>query len=174
MTTSDYDPESQAERRRVLQNDARVREQSRNGDTSSYLDHVEPLLGGRFAVTEHQTITGVVSPSPPPLPTNSPWHGSDPVPDEPPLGYRIDAMPEQESSMAMWSSSIEATGPASADAPSLSDSASLGDAQRAGAGPSSSQTGTRLGGPGGLICQPCPTVHDERAGPPSNKDDGNG
>jgi hypothetical protein len=32
MTT--YDPEDQAERRRVLQNDTRVRDQSRNGYTS--------------------------------------------------------------------------------------------------------------------------------------------
>ena len=99
MTT--YDPESQAERRRVLQNDARLREQSRNGDTGTYLSHTHSEVGGRFAVTEHQTITGVISPSPPPLPANSPWHGSDPVPDEPPLGYRIDAMPELESSTVL-------------------------------------------------------------------------
>ena len=52
-----YDPEDQAERRRVLQNDARVRDQSRNGDTSTYLDHARSEVGGRFAVTEHQTIT---------------------------------------------------------------------------------------------------------------------
>jgi hypothetical protein len=85
MTTSDYYPESQAERRRVLLQDADVRNRS-----GTYLSHTHSELGGRFAVTDHQTITGVVSPSPPPLPANSPWHGSDPVPDEPPLGYRID------------------------------------------------------------------------------------
>jgi hypothetical protein len=79
----------QAERRRVVRNDERVR----NGDTSTYLDHAHSDLGGRFAVTERQTITGVVSPSPPPLPANSPWAGSDPVPDEPPLGYAIDETP---------------------------------------------------------------------------------
>jgi hypothetical protein len=90
MTT--YDPEDQNERRRVLLNDARVREQSRNGDTGTYLSHTHSELGGRFAATDHQTITGVVSPLPPPLPANSPWHGSDPVPNEPPLGYRIDEM----------------------------------------------------------------------------------
>jgi hypothetical protein len=94
MTTSDQ--EEQAERRRVLANDARLRDQSRDGDTGTYLSHTHSEVGGRFAVTEHQTITGVVSPAPPPLPTNSPWAGSDPVPDEPPLGYRIDAMPECE------------------------------------------------------------------------------
>ena len=77
MTT--YDPEDQAERRRVLINDARVRDQSRNGDTGTYLSHTHSELGGRFAVTDHQTITGVVSPAPPPLPSNSPWHGADPV-----------------------------------------------------------------------------------------------
>src|SRR6516165_8426909 len=88
--TDDDDPESQVERRRVLLNDARVREQSQNGDTGTYLSHTHSELGGRFALTEHQTITGVVSPAPPPLPANSPWHGRDPVPDEPPLGYRID------------------------------------------------------------------------------------
>jgi hypothetical protein len=87
MTT--YDPEDQAERR--------VRDQSRNGDTGTYLSHTHSEVGGRFAVAEHQTINGVISPAPPPLPANSPWHGSDPVPDEPPLGYRIDAMPELES-----------------------------------------------------------------------------
>src|SRR5262249_53304186 len=94
MTT--YDPEDQAERRRVLANDARLRDQSHNGDTGTYLSHTHSEVGGRFAGTEHQTITGVVSPSPPPLPANSPWHGSDPVPDEPPLGYRIDTMPALE------------------------------------------------------------------------------
>jgi len=95
MTT--YDSEDQAERRRVLINDARVREQE---STGTYLSHTHSDLGGRFALTEHQTITGVVSPSPPALSANSPWAGSDPVPDEPPLGYRIDAMPELESSAA--------------------------------------------------------------------------
>jgi hypothetical protein len=44
MTT--YDPEDQAERRRVLANDARVRDQSRNGDTSAFIDHYSPELGG--------------------------------------------------------------------------------------------------------------------------------
>src|SRR6516162_4701971 len=88
MTT--YYPEDQEERRRVLLNDARVREQARNGDTGTYLSHTHSELGGRFALTEHQTITGVVSPAPPPLPSTSPWAGPDPVPHEPPLGYRID------------------------------------------------------------------------------------
>ena len=61
MTISDQ--EDQEERRRVLQNDARVR----NGDTSAYIDHAHSELGGHYAGTEQQTITGVVSPAPPPL-----------------------------------------------------------------------------------------------------------
>jgi hypothetical protein len=43
MPTSDEI--SQAERRRVLRNDARVREQSRNGDTSAYVDQLFPRAG---------------------------------------------------------------------------------------------------------------------------------
>jgi hypothetical protein len=92
------DQEDQAEKRGTLLNDARVCNQSQNGDTGTYLSHTHSELGGRFAVAEHQTITGVVSPSPPPLPANSPWHGSDPVPDEPPLGYRIDDLNSFEES----------------------------------------------------------------------------
>jgi hypothetical protein len=94
MTTDD--PESQAERRRVLRNDERVRNQSRNGDTSSYIDHYSPEMGGRFSSEGAATVVGTTPNPCPPLPENSPWR-SDPVPDEPPLGYRIDAMPEPES-----------------------------------------------------------------------------
>jgi hypothetical protein len=140
MTTDD--PESQAEKRRVLRNDERVRNQSRNGDTSSYLDHAHSDLGGRFAVTEHQTITGVVSPSPPPLPANSPWHGSDPVPDEPPLGYRIDAMPELESPTGFFPAPVATDDPA--DAPSGGSGPATPSGlvfERAGSSPSSEEQG---------------------------------
>jgi hypothetical protein len=61
---------------------------------STYLHHTHSELGGRFATTGHETITGIASPAPPPLPPTSPWAGPDPVPDEPSLGYAIDAMPE--------------------------------------------------------------------------------
>jgi hypothetical protein len=95
MTT--YDPEDQVERRRVLINDARARDHSRNGDTSSYINHYSPEMGGRFSNVGAATVVGQ-SPNPyPPLPENNPWR-SDPVPPEPPLGYRIDAMPEPECS----------------------------------------------------------------------------
>jgi hypothetical protein len=136
MTTSDQ--EDQAEKRRTLFNDARVREQSRDGDTgSTYLSHTHSELGGRFAVTEHQIITGAVSPSPPPLPANSPWHGSDPVPDEPPLGYRVDAMPELETSTGVPSISS----PVATDDPAVAPSSTVQQAygglmsERAGSSP---------------------------------------
>jgi hypothetical protein len=140
MTTDD--PESQAERRRVLANDVRVREQSRSGDTGTYLSHTHSELGGRFAVTDHQTITGVVSPAPPPLPANSPWHGRDPVPDEPPLGYRIDAMPELEPPPIVASSSPSVDAAQATDDPAPAPSGGSGPAtlgglvsERAGSSP---------------------------------------
>ena len=138
MTTSDQ--EDQAEKRRTLLNDARVREQSRDSDTGTYLSHTHSEVGGRFAVTEHQTITGVVSPAPPPLPANSPWHGSDPVPDEPPLGYDINAMPDPENPTGVFSISP----PAATDDPAHAPSGGSGPApsgglmsERAGSSPSS-------------------------------------
>jgi len=88
MTT---DQEEQAERRRVLLQDADVRRQQQEGST--YLDQYHSEVGGRFSVTQNESVTGRVSPKPPPLPANSPWHGPDPVPDEPPLGYRVDGCP---------------------------------------------------------------------------------
>jgi len=132
----DSDPESQAERRRVLINDARVRDQQ---STGTYLSHTHSELGGRFALTEHQTITGVVSPAPPQLPSNSPWHGPDPVPDEPPLGYDVNALPI-ESSMPHL---IEDPGAPVAEAPPSEVAPPSADAVETstGAPPSSKQAG---------------------------------
>jgi hypothetical protein len=89
--TDDNDPESQAEKRRVLINDARVREQSRNGDTSSYIDHYSPEMGGRFS---HQGAATVIGQSPVPAypSASSPWCGPDLVGDEPPLGFDVNAL----------------------------------------------------------------------------------
>jgi hypothetical protein len=178
--------EEEQERCETLENDKLVREAEhrriqREGTTMH--QHAQSAAndeaGGRFASVNPTTVIGVQPlPTYPQLPANSPWHGSDPVPDEPPLGYRIDAVPEQEPSMAVGGlPSIEATGPASADAPSLSDLASLGDAQRAGAGPSSSQTETRLGGPAAVsfASRPDTFIPNVNAGSPSsNRDDDNG
>jgi hypothetical protein len=84
MTT--YDPEDQAERRSVLRNDARLRDQSRNGDTSSYINHYSPEMGGRFSNVGAATVVGT---TPNPYPAASAPFQRDPVPDEPGLGYRI-------------------------------------------------------------------------------------
>jgi hypothetical protein len=73
----------QDEKRRVLANDLPLR------SGGAYLDHVEQSPGGRFSAVGAQTIVGQ-SPNPyPPLPDTSPWHGEDPVGQEPGLGYRI-------------------------------------------------------------------------------------
>jgi hypothetical protein len=116
MTPGPEDDVSQDEKRRI------IRDQSRNGDTGTYLSHThadEISGGGRFAAVSPATIVGQDPQMKyPQLPSSSPWHGSDPVPDEPPLGYPIDAMSEFDSSAA---ASAEATG--GAEAPSTPASA---------------------------------------------------
>jgi hypothetical protein len=114
--------EEERERRETLENDRRVREQSRNGDTGTYLSHTHSEVGGRFAIDEHQTITGVVSPAPPPLPSTSPWSGAQPEPGpEEPLGYEINRLTPFELEPSMAQSSVDhAQAPGGAEAPSLS------------------------------------------------------
>jgi hypothetical protein len=57
---------------------------------STYLDRAradaeqERLAGGRFKAELAAAVSAI--PTYPALPENSPWHGPDPVPDEPPLG----------------------------------------------------------------------------------------
>jgi hypothetical protein len=86
--------EEQRERRETLLQDADLRRRQSQGST--YLDAHHSELGGRFGSLETETVTGRPSPQPPPLPANSPWAGPDVVPREPPLGYRIDQMPEHD------------------------------------------------------------------------------
>ena len=92
MPTEPSEPEDeQDEKRRILANDLSVR------DSGTFLSHTHSEAGGRFASVESQQVIGRDGPPHyPALPASSPWHGTDPVPDEPPLGYRIDAMPELE------------------------------------------------------------------------------
>jgi hypothetical protein len=98
MTTSDQ--ENQDERRRVLQNDARVREQSRNGDTGTYLSHTHiDDAGGRFAAVNAAGIVGQSPGIAAQYPAASAAHQTE-LPPEQPLGYRVDAMPGDELSMA--------------------------------------------------------------------------
>jgi hypothetical protein len=95
------------------------------------------------------------------------------LPPELPTGHDINEMPPLEPSTVH--ASVEATGPASADAPLLSDSASLSDVQRAGAGPSFSQTETRLGGPARASHLPPGPARTRRdAGSPSSTTDDEG
>jgi hypothetical protein len=77
---------SQAERRRVLRNDARVREGSTFRDFADSGVGNEGRESGRFKKLD---TTPVVHP----LPANSPWSGEQPSPgDEPALGYPIDQL----------------------------------------------------------------------------------
>jgi hypothetical protein len=86
MTT--YDPEDQAERRRVLRNDQRAREQG-----STLMDHSHnDLAGGRFAQVGAQTVVGKTTPDPwPKMPKDNPW-AHDPVPAECPFGVAVETV----------------------------------------------------------------------------------
>ena len=96
MTPGNEDLFSQDEKRSVLEDDRRVLAQRKQSEASSYLDQYHSDVGGRFKVEERETITGRVSPKPPPLPSTSPWSGSQPEPGiEPPTGYCIDEMPSE-------------------------------------------------------------------------------
>jgi hypothetical protein len=130
--------DEQAERRATLLQDVDLRrrqEREQRERGSTYLDHHQSELGGRFGSIETETITGKPSPQPPPLPANSPRAGPDIVPPEPPTGFEIDAMTLLEPSAV----AVEATDPASADAPS--SVSPLAHEQRADAGPFSSEKG---------------------------------
>jgi hypothetical protein len=67
--------------------------------TSTYLDHVEPSPGGRFAeaarrerLAKPQIVGTEPSARYPHLPASSPWAGPDLVGVEPPLGVEINAL----------------------------------------------------------------------------------
>jgi hypothetical protein len=145
LTMTIPDPEPQDKKRALLADDARVRDalradQSRNAST--YLDHVEPPLDGRFGVTEHRTITGVASPVLPPLPATSPWSGSQPEPSiEPPTGYCIDEMVPLEPATSPSPVEAQAIGDlTSGDDASLPDLPLANVKQRGVRSPSSSST----------------------------------
>ena len=102
--------DEQRERERVLHNDELVREQA-----GTFMSHTHSDVGGRFSAVGAQTVVGAE-----PI-TNYPAaaaHQRDPVPDEPPLGYRIDAMPEQEPSTVLSSPCPVEVTDDPADAPS--------------------------------------------------------
>ena len=112
--------EEQAERRRVLANDQRVKEQS-----WTFLSHTHMDEGGRFAqVTTAQIVGADPIPN---YPAAAP-HQRDPVPIEPPLGYCVNHLTPHELEPSF--PSVQATGPTPDDAPSPN---SLG--QRTDVGP---------------------------------------
>src|SRR5262252_7677577 len=113
----------QAERRATLENDRRVREQSKNGDTGTFLSHTHiDDAGGRFATVNAAKIVGQSPAIAASYPAASAAHQTE-LPPEPSLGFSIDELPGFESSMATSSSSVEATGDP-ADAPSSDDGGS--------------------------------------------------
>ena len=104
--------EEQAERRRVLANDQRVKEQS-----GTFMSHThDDLAGGRFAKVSPQTVVGA---EPVPNYPAAAAHQHDPVPIEPPLGYSVnDLTPhELEPSMVSAYPVVEAQAGPADDAP---------------------------------------------------------
>jgi hypothetical protein len=84
------DEVSQRERREVMRNDRRVREASTYHSIA--LGSVDDERQGRYASAGNKaTVIGSSPIQYPTQPANSPWH-RDPVPDEPPLGYDINAL----------------------------------------------------------------------------------
>jgi hypothetical protein len=79
---------SQSQRRKVLENDRKI--------LSSYLDHAQASAdadrGGRFAAIGKTTVTGAGPIQYPRLPLNSPSNQAAMTPQEPSLGYDINAM----------------------------------------------------------------------------------
>jgi hypothetical protein len=135
------DQEEQAEKRRTLLNDARVREQSKNGDTGTFLSHTHiDDAGGRFAAVNAAKIVGQSPAIAAAYPAASAAHQTE-LPLEEPLGFSVNDL---ESSMATpCSSSVEATGDP-ADAPSSDDGSPATPSggsvsERAGSSPSPDQ-----------------------------------
>ena len=74
--------EEMLERRRTLENERRIREQ-----TGTYLSHTHSDLGGRYAQIQPENVVGQSAVPQYPAASSS-WQIQ--LPDEPPLGYRID------------------------------------------------------------------------------------
>jgi hypothetical protein len=159
--------EEQEERKRVTLQDADLRrqqqEQSQRDQSGTFFSHAAAEANvdlGRFGTLGNPTVVGAEpAVKYPQLPSSSPWSGSDPVPTEPPLGFRIDAMPELEPEPFFSASSVQATG----GAPSS-------PCEDVVAPPSSP-----VGGPAPVShLPPGPARMTRDVGPPSNKDDDNG
>jgi hypothetical protein len=130
---------SQAERRRVLENDRLAREGStyHNHAVSSAND----LMGGRFGVDSKSVVIGSSPISYPRIPSG-PWSGADIVPPEQPLGYAID---QQEPTGEIWEQAASSAPTARVTGDDADAPTSLGDSDR-GAAPPAIQPPMEAGG----------------------------
>ena len=125
--------EEQEERRRVLAQDARVREQQ--GSTFHTFAQADADIPGRFSAVAHATVVGA---DPIPNYPAAAAHQHDPCGLEPPIGYRIDAMPDPEEPSTVHHAAVEQTGePPSASPLSRGSPLSSGDLTSDGDAPSS-------------------------------------
>jgi len=132
MTT---DQEEQAEKRRVMLQDAGVRQQQQ---TSTFHQHAQAqadeISQGRYRATGVPRVVGSTPTPASQYPAATAAHQTE-VPPEGPLGYRVDAMPGLESSMAP---PVEVTdGPAQAPSGDGGPATSSGGlvSERAGSSP---------------------------------------
>src|SRR6516164_5599144 len=121
--------------------DTRVREQSRNGDTGTFLSHTHiDDAGGRFAAVNAAKVVGQSPGIAAAYPAASAAHQTE-LPPEEPLGYRVDAMPELESPTGVppISQPVATDDPAHAPSSDGGPATSSGGlvSERAGSSPSS-------------------------------------
>ena len=131
--------EEEQERKQVLRNDARVREQQ--GSTFHTFAQADADIPGRFSAVAHQIVVGA---DPFPNYPAAAAHQRDPCGQEPPLGYAIDAMPELEPSMTR----AQATGEPDPSSPLVGSPSSSGDPTSAGDAPSAFPVGVQRAGVG--------------------------
>jgi hypothetical protein len=145
MTTSDQ--EDQAERRETLDNDLKVLRQQSSTFHQHAQAQADEISQGRYRATGVPRVVGSTPTPASQYPAASAAHQTE-LPPEEPLGYRVDAMPELETSTGV----PPVSPPVATDDPA--------DAPSSDGGPATSS--------GGLV--------SERAGssPLSQKDDDNG
>jgi hypothetical protein len=122
------DQEEQAEKRRVMLQDADVRNRSRNGDTGTFLSHTHiDDAGGRFSAVNAAKIVGQSPAIAASYPAASAAHQTE-LPPEQPLGFSVDAIPELENPTGVPS----VTAPVATDDPADAPSSDGGPATQSG------------------------------------------
>jgi hypothetical protein len=106
--------EEQHDRREVQRNDLRVRQQQQE-QGSTFLAQTHNDTGGRFSAVGAAHVIG--STPVPQYPAASAPFQSDPVPNEEPTGYRIDALEPLELPVAQGNSGEPASDPAPSPPP---------------------------------------------------------